>query len=67
MDVGFIGLGKIGQAHGATPARCRAHATRDRTGYAGYVGLEYRPLGTTEESRVWLEPRRQRSEMQVQP
>jgi hydroxypyruvate isomerase len=26
----------------------------DRIGYAGYVGLEYRPLGTTEESLAWL-------------
>jgi hydroxypyruvate isomerase len=26
----------------------------DRTGYTGYVGLEYRPLGTTEESLAWL-------------
>jgi len=31
----------------------------DRIGYAGYVGLEYRPLGTTEESLSWLEARRQ--------
>jgi hydroxypyruvate isomerase len=31
----------------------------DRVGYAGYVGLEYRPLGTTEESLAWLETRRQ--------
>lgn len=31
----------------------------DRTGYAGYVGLEYRPLGTTEESLTWLAARRQ--------
>jgi hydroxypyruvate isomerase len=30
----------------------------DRIGYAGYVGLEYRPLGTTEESLTWLEARR---------
>jgi hydroxypyruvate isomerase len=30
----------------------------DRIGYAGYVGLEYRPLGTTEESLAWLEARR---------
>jgi hydroxypyruvate isomerase len=31
----------------------------DRIGYDGYVGLEYRPLGTTEESLAWLEARRQ--------
>jgi hydroxypyruvate isomerase len=30
----------------------------DRIGYAGYVGLEYRPLGSTEESLAWLETRR---------
>jgi hydroxypyruvate isomerase len=27
----------------------------DRIGYEGYVGLEYRPLGSTEESLAWLE------------
>jgi hydroxypyruvate isomerase len=26
----------------------------DRIGYAGYVGLEYKPLGSTEESLAWL-------------
>lgn len=26
----------------------------DRIGYAGYVGLEYAPLGTTEESLAWV-------------
>lgn len=31
----------------------------DRTGYHGYVGLEYRPQGTTEESLSWLEARPQ--------
>lgn len=31
----------------------------DRMGYDGFVGLEYRPLGTTEESLSWLEARRQ--------
>jgi hydroxypyruvate isomerase len=30
----------------------------DRMGYEGYVGLEYRPQGTTEESLSWLEARR---------
>jgi hydroxypyruvate isomerase len=30
----------------------------DRMGYDGYVGLEYRPQGTTEESLSWLEARR---------
>jgi hydroxypyruvate isomerase len=30
----------------------------DRIGYDGYVGLEYRPLGTTEESLSWLDARR---------
>jgi hydroxypyruvate isomerase len=30
----------------------------DRMGYDGYVGLEYRPEGTTEESLSWLEARR---------
>jgi hydroxypyruvate isomerase len=29
-------------------------AELDRIGYAGYVGLEYRPLGTTDESLAWL-------------
>jgi hydroxypyruvate isomerase len=29
----------------------------DRMGYDGYVGLEYRPQGTTEESLSWLEAR----------
>lgn len=31
----------------------------DRSSYAGYVGLEYRPSGTTEESLAWL-PRERR-------
>jgi hydroxypyruvate isomerase len=31
----------------------------DRVGYTGFVGLEYRPLGTTEESLAWL-PRERR-------
>jgi len=31
----------------------------DRIGYDGFVGLEYRPQGTTEESLSWLEARRQ--------
>lgn len=30
----------------------------DRMGYDGFVGLEYRPQGTTEESLAWLEARR---------
>jgi hydroxypyruvate isomerase len=30
-------------------------AELDRIGYAGYVGLEYRPLGTTDESLAWLD------------
>jgi hydroxypyruvate isomerase len=30
----------------------------DRMGYDGYVGLEYRPQGSTEESLAWLEARR---------
>jgi hydroxypyruvate isomerase len=30
----------------------------DRMGYQGFVGLEYRPQGTTEESLSWLEARR---------
>lgn len=30
----------------------------DRIGYDGFVGLEYRPQGTTEESLTWLEARR---------
>ncbi len=30
----------------------------DRMGYDGFVGLEYRPQGTTEESLSWLEARR---------
>lgn len=29
-------------------------AALDEAGYAGYVGLEYTPLGTTEESLAWL-------------
>jgi hydroxypyruvate isomerase len=29
-------------------------AELDRTGYSGVVGLEYRPLGTTDESLMWL-------------
>jgi hydroxypyruvate isomerase len=30
----------------------------DTMGYEGFVGLEYRPQGTTEESLSWLEARR---------
>jgi hydroxypyruvate isomerase len=30
----------------------------DRMGYDGFVGLEYRPEGTTEDSLSWLEARR---------
>lgn len=30
-------------------------AELDRIGYTGYVGLEYRPLGTTDESLAWLD------------
>jgi hydroxypyruvate isomerase len=30
----------------------------DTMGYDGFVGLEYRPQGTTEESLSWLEARR---------
>jgi hydroxypyruvate isomerase len=30
----------------------------DKLGYDGFVGLEYRPQGTTEESLSWLEARR---------
>ncbi|HET8627856.1 MAG TPA: TIM barrel protein [Thermomicrobiales bacterium] len=30
----------------------------DALGYAGYAALEYRPLGTTEESLAWLPPDR---------
>jgi hydroxypyruvate isomerase len=30
----------------------------DRIGYDGFVGLEYRPQGTTEVSLSWLEARR---------
>jgi hydroxypyruvate isomerase len=30
----------------------------DRMGYDGYVGLEYRPRGSTEESLSWLDARR---------
>lgn len=29
-------------------------AALDRAGYEGYVGLEYRPAGTTEDSLAWL-------------
>jgi hydroxypyruvate isomerase len=36
-------------------------AELDRIGYAGYVGLEYRPLGTTDESLAWLEAMPQRA------
>jgi hydroxypyruvate isomerase len=32
----------------------------DRVGYSGFVGLEYRPLGSTEESLTWL-PRNRRA------
>jgi hydroxypyruvate isomerase len=29
--------------------------TIDRTGYDGYVGLEYRPSGTTDDAFGWIE------------
>ena len=36
----------------------RVLAALDELGYAGYVALEYRPRGTTEESLAWLPPDR---------
>jgi len=35
-------------------------AVLDRAGYEGYVGLEYRPSGKTEDSLAWL-PRESRA------
>lgn len=34
----------------------RLLAELDREGYQGFVGLEYRPLGSTNESLAWAEP-----------